>query len=143
MNDVVYCSGVDARVSDGTQRVRLDKWLWAARFLKTRRLALEAIAGGKIHVDGVRPKPSKEVRVGQEISIRQGPYERIIRVKSISERRGPASEAAQLYEETPESSARREALQVQLRLEAAGRPRSEGRPTKRQRRKIHAFKQKL
>lgn len=130
-------------MSDRESRVRLDKWLWAARFQKTRRLALEAINGGKVYVDGVRPKASKEVKVGQEIHIRQGPYERVVRVRAVADRRGPASEAAKLYEETPESIARRETLQAQLRLEAAGRPRSAGRPTKQQRRKIHAFKQKL
>ncbi len=125
-------------MSESTGGVRLDKWLWAARFFKTRSLAAEAIDGGKVHVNGVRAKPAKEVRPGYELSIRKGPYEFIVVVKGLSERRGPAKEAAELYEETPESIARREQLREQLALTAPLA--SEGRPSKKDRRQLAAFK---
>ncbi len=122
------------------QGVRLDKWLWAARFFKTRRLAVEAIAGGKVEVDGVRAKPAKTVRPGNQVSIRKGPFEHVVRVLALSEQRGPASVAAQLYEETAESVAAAARLREQLRLESAGLLRSAGRPSKRDRRQLQAFK---
>jgi ribosome-associated heat shock protein Hsp15 len=121
--------------------VRLDKWLWAARLFKTRRLAVEAIAGGKVHVQGVRAKPAKTVRPGDEVSVRKGPYEHVVVVRALSEKRGPAPVAAQLYEETAQSKAAVEALRARLRLEPAGRPQSSGRPTKRERRHLQDFKQ--
>lgn len=122
------------------QGVRLDRWLWAARFFKTRRLAVEAIAGGKIQVDGSRAKPAKTVRVGSEVRIRKGPFEHIVIVRGLSEQRGPASVAVQLYEETAASKAAVEALREQLKLQAAGHPQPSGRPTKRDRRHLQAFK---
>src|SRR5574340_295217 len=96
-------------------KVRLDKWLWAARFFKTRSLASQAVDGGKVHCNGERVKPARAVRAGDELRIRQGPYEITVLVRALSERRGPASEAALLYEETPESVAARAALKEQLR----------------------------
>ena len=121
-------------------RVRLDKWLWAARFYKTRSLAAEAIAGGKVQVNGERVKRAKSLQAGDEIRIRQGPYEHQIVVRELSERRGPASDAARLYEETAASRAAREAMSLQLKsLHAAFVP-DRGRPTKKDRREIEKLK---
>ena len=100
-----YDSTMDEREDDG--RVRLDKWLWAARFYKTRGLASEAIAGGKVQVNGDRAKRARAVQPGDEIRIRLGPYEHHVVVRALSARRGPASAAAELYEETPASRAPR------------------------------------
>lgn len=123
-------------------RVRLDKWLWAARFYKTRTLAAEAIEGGKVQVNGDRVKRAKSLQVGDEIRIRQGPYEYHIVVSRLSERRGPAPEAAQLYEEKPASRAAREAMALQLKsLHSAFVP-ERGRPTKKDRREIEKLKRR-
>src|SRR3990170_4414848 len=91
-------------------KIRLDKWLWAARFYKTRSLAAEAIAGGKVQVNGERVKRAKPMQAGDEVRIRLGPYEHQIVVRELSDRRGPATDAARLYEEKPASRAAREAL---------------------------------
>ena len=121
-------------------RVRLDKWLWAARFFKTRSLASEAIAGGKVQVNGDRAKRARPLQVGDEVRVRQGPYEFLVVVRALSARRGPASAAAELYEERPESVAAREAMAIQLKtLHAAFVP-EKGRPTKRDRREIERFR---
>ena len=120
-------------------RVRLDKWLWAARFFKTRRLATEAIAGGHVHLDGQRVKPSRPVRVGDRLEIRKGEVRFEIDVLALSERRGPASEAAKLYRETPESLARREREREARRL-AAQAPAPARRPDKRARRRLRDVK---
>src|SRR3954469_22099444 len=96
-------------------KVRIDKWLWAARFYKTRALAAEAIAGGKVQVNGERVKRAKPLQVGDDVRIRQGPYEHQVVVRDLSDRRGPAVQAAALYEEKAESRAAREALAVQLK----------------------------
>jgi ribosome-associated heat shock protein Hsp15 len=123
-------------------RVRLDKWLWAARFFKTRALAAEAVEGGKVQVNGDRPKRARPVQVGDEIHVRLGPYEHTITVRSLSARRGPASEAAGLYEETAASRTAREALAIQLKsLHAVFGP-DKGRPTKKDRREIERLKGK-
>jgi len=103
-----------------TERVRVDKWLWAARFFKTRGLASEAIQGGRVHVGGVRAKPAKEVRVGDTLEITIGQAAWTVVVRRLSDRRGPAVEAALLYEETPESRERRERLAAERRA-AIGR----------------------
>lgn len=125
--------------TEGT-RVRLDKWLWAARFYKTRSLAAEAIEGGKVQVNGERVKRAKSLQAGDEVRIRLGPYEHQIVVRQLSERRGPASEAARLYEETPASKAAREAMALQLKsLHAAFAP-ERGRPTKKDRREMDKLK---
>jgi ribosome-associated heat shock protein Hsp15 len=127
-------------MDDSDDRVRLDKWLWAARFYKTRSLAAEAVAGGKVQVNGERVKRAKPVQVGDEVRIRQGPYEYQILVRALSERRGPASEAVQLYEEKAESRTSREAMALQLKsLHAAFLP-ERGRPTKKDRREINRLK---
>jgi ribosome-associated heat shock protein Hsp15 len=120
--------------------VRLDKWLWAARFYKTRGLASEAIAGGKVQLNGDRAKRARPVQPGDEIRIRQGPYEHHVVVRALSARRGPASAAAELYEETPASRAAREAMALQLKsLHAAFVP-DKGRPTKKDRRELGRLK---
>lgn len=124
-------------MADSTSdRVRLDRWLWAARFFKTRSLATAAVAGGKVHVNGERAKPAKGVRVGDHLRIRIGPYEHQGVVLGLSERRGPAREAAGLWDETAESRAARQRLVEQHRLAPANRYEGKGRPTKRDRRKI-------
>ena len=121
-------------------RTRIDKWLWAARFYKTRALAAAAIAGGKVQVNGERVKRAKPLQVGDEVRIRQGPYEHQVAVRDLSDRRGPAVQAAALYEEKPESRAAREALALRLKsLHSAFLP-ERGRPTKKDRREINRLK---
>ena len=107
-------------------RVRLDKWLWAARFFKTRSLATEAVSGGKVHVNDARVKPARAVQIGDTLDIRRGPYTATVVVKALSERRGPASQAVTLYEETQDSIDKREQLA--------------SRPNKKQRRHIIRFR---
>jgi ribosome-associated heat shock protein Hsp15 len=118
------------------ERVRLDKWLWAARFFKTRSLAAEAIAGGKVQVNGDRAKRARPLQVGDEIRVRLGPYEHQVVVRALSGRRGPATAAAELYEERPESRAAREAMALQLKTLHAAFVSEKGRPTKKDRRDI-------
>lgn len=119
--------------------VRVDRWMWAARLVKTRALAVEAIKGGRVEVNGERAKPSKDVRPGDRIELATGPLRRTVVVRATSVRRGPASEAALLYEETPESREARERLAAELRAERAAGPKREGgRPTKRDRRRLEA-----
>jgi ribosome-associated heat shock protein Hsp15 len=120
-------------------KCRLDKWLWAARFYKTRSLATDAIDGGKIHVDGDRVKPAKEVRVGQLIYIRRKELDMEVVVKALSVTRRGAPEAALLYDETPESLAKRDNAAVTKETDHAKRERGAGRPTKRQLRDIKKF----
>lgn len=127
--------------SESTDRVRLDKWLWAARFYKTRGLAAEAIDGGKVDVNQARVKRAKMVQVGDEVRIRQTPFEHVVIVRGVSEQRGPASVAATLYDETVESKARRDALKTQIRSLPADDWES-GRPTKRDRREIERFRRR-
>lgn len=126
----------------GEARVRLDKWLWAARFFKTRALATEAVSGGHVHLNGARVKPARPVKIGDELTIRKGSQKFDVVIRNISERRGPAAQAQQLYEETPESVSRREASAEARRLAAADAPRPEGRPDKRDRRRIIRFRDK-
>lgn len=121
-------------------KVRLDKWLWAARFFKSRSLAKAAIDGGKIHMDGQRAKVSKEVCVGSTVQIRQGWDEKVVLVKQLSDQRRGAPQAQLLYEETPESLAKREAQALARKAAGGMVDRPDRRPTKKQRRQIHAFK---
>ena len=121
-------------------RVRLDKWLWAARFFKTRSVAADAIAGGKVQVNGDRAKRARPLLVGDEIRVRQGPYEFLVVVRTLSAHRGPAAAAAELYEERPESRAAREALALQLKSVHAAFVPEKGRPTKRDRREIERLR---
>lgn len=120
-------------------KVRIDKWLWAARFFKTRSLAKQAIDGGKVHCDGQRVKPSKEVVVGLMLRIRQGYDERTVRVTALSDQRRGAPEAALLYEETAESLAAREEQAARRRAARSAEPFSDHRPNKKERRQIHRF----
>ena len=115
-------------------RVRLDKWLWAARFFKTRALAAEAVEGGKVQVNGERPKRARPLQLGDQVRIRLGPYEHTVEVRDLSAHRGPAARAAELYEETAASRTAREALAIQLKsLHAVFGP-DQGKPTKKDRR---------
>jgi ribosome-associated heat shock protein Hsp15 len=118
--------------------VRVDRWLWAARLVKTRGLAAEAIKGGRVEVNGKRVKPSKDVRPGDRLELTTGPARVTVVVRATALRRGPAAEAALLYDETDESRLERERLAAQRRLERAQEPGLPGRPTKRDRRRLDA-----
>lgn len=126
-------------MNDTTGPVRLDKWLWAARFYKTRSLATEAINGGKIHVNQQRVKPSRLVHINDEINISRPPYKTTIVVLALSNSRGPASVACQLYQETEASKLAQQQVKEQLSTEAYGLADMKGRPTKRARRQIIRF----
>ncbi|MDQ3259897.1 MAG: RNA-binding S4 domain-containing protein [Pseudomonadota bacterium] len=121
------------------QSVRIDKWLWAARFFKTRSIATDAVEGGKIKLHGERPKPAKAIKTGDQLEVRSGPFTFEITVLALSDRRGPASEAAKLYFESETSKAARHLLSEQLRGNAASAPLLRGRPTKKARRDIARF----
>ena len=120
-------------------KLRLDKWLWAARFFKTRSLASTAIDGGKIHYDGQRAKPAKEVHLGATLKITRGTEVFEVVVRGLSDQRRGAAEAALLFEETEQSQQRRAEMAAGRRVEFGVRERGEGRPTKRQRRQIRSF----
>ena len=120
-------------------KIRLDKWLWAARFFKTRALAKEAIEGGTVHCQGERCKPGKEPKVGDELSIRQGFDERRIKVEALSAVRRGAAEAQALYTETPDSVLKRENAAALRKAGALGMT-TDGRPSKKQRRQIEHFR---
>jgi ribosome-associated heat shock protein Hsp15 len=121
--------------------VRLDKWLWAARFFKTRGLAKAAIEGGKVRYRGERCKVSREVELGAVLQIRQGWDELEVTVLGLSDQRGPAPQARLLYEESAASRERREKASAERRAQAAGQPLSPERPNKKQRRLIHRFRE--
>lgn len=116
---------------------RMDKWLWAARFFKTRSLAKDAIEGGKVHCEGQRVKVSKEVNIGLILTIRQGFEDKTVKVTALSEVRRGASEAQALYEETPDSVAKREDHAAQRKAQNLAHP--DHRPNKKERRQIHKF----
>lgn len=116
--------------------MRLDKWLWAARFFKTRSLAQQAVAGGRVQLNGERTKRAHEVRIGERIDVRVGDWHWVVVVRTLSERRGPAAEARKLYEETPASRAERERRQDLRRWGAEPAASLKGRPTKRDRRRL-------
>ena len=124
------------------EKVRVDKWLWAARFFKTRSLASKAVSGGHVHLGGSRIKPSRAVQVGDLLQIKRGVEEFAVEILALSSRRGPATVARTLYEETEESLTLREAAREQRRLIRAPASRPEGRPDKRDRRKIRQFLRK-
>lgn len=126
--------------TDTEEKYRIDKWLFAARFFKTRSLAADAIESGKVHLNGARVKPAKTLLVGDELNVRIGHYRYVIQVLALSNRRGPASVAQQLYSETVESRRQREIIAEGLKAQ----PRAfntKGRPTKRNRRDIMRLKQ--
>ena len=124
-------------MTDPPQEVRLDRWLWAARLVKTRPLAAEAVKGGHVEVNGRRVAPGRRVKAGDRIELTVHDARREVVVRGVSERRGPASVAVALYEETPESLAARERAAAQRRV-AADLPRGGPRPTKRDRRRLDA-----
>ena len=123
-------------------KVRIDKWLWAARFFKTRNLAKQAIEGGKIHCDGHRVKVSKEITTGLYLTIRQNMDEKTVLVTALSEQRRGAPEAALLYQETEESRTQREELAAQRKAGMGSYIISDHRPNKKERRQIHRFERK-
>ncbi|MGL5699241.1 MAG: ribosome-associated heat shock protein Hsp15 [Kluyvera sp.] len=123
-----------------TEGVRLDKWLWAARFYKTRALAREMIEGGKVHYNGQRSKPSKVVELNAQLTLRQGNDERTVVIKAITEQRRPATEAAALYEETADSIEKREKVALARKLNALTMPHPDRRPDKKERRDLMRFK---
>ena len=129
-------------VMEPMEKVRLDKWLWAARFFRTRAKAKLAINGGKVHVDGIRAKPSKEVIVGETLQIRQGYDEKVIVVTALSDNRGNATAAALLYQETEASLALRDAASERRKL-AGNAISSEGKASKKQRRRIIQFREQI
>ena len=120
--------------------MRIDKWLWAARFFKTRSLAQAAVAGGRVKVRGERVKPAKELIIGDELSIHIGDYEWLITVKGLSDRRGPATVATKLYEESEESRVRRAAQIAERKAQGGVFGERKGRPTKRERRQVIRFR---
>ena len=126
---------------DGNEETRIDKWLWAARFFKTRALAAEAVSGGKVEVNGARAKPSRTVRSGDSLNIRHGPYdyEWTVIVKAVAKLRGPAPQAQLLYQETEESARKREAAVARLKLERPPEFDRSARPSKKDRRAITRF----
>src|SRR5215208_2320460 len=123
-------------------RVRLDKWLWAARFYKTRGLAADAIDAGKIEVNGERAKRARLVQAGDKVRIRIGPYEHVVMIKGVSEKRGSAPIARALYEEDPESRTAREKMAAHVRAMNANSGYESGRPTKKDRRDLERLKRR-
>jgi ribosome-associated heat shock protein Hsp15 len=128
-------------MSESRERVRIDKWLWAARFFKTRALAQAAVVGGKVRVHDERVKPSKDVRAGDTLAVRVGEFEWNITVTALAERRGPAEEARKLYRESEESVARRLVQIADRKASGSTAGERKGRPTKRERRMIIRFRQ--
>jgi len=126
-------------MADG--RVRVDRWLWAARFFKTRALASAAVAGGKVQVNGTRAKPAKQLQVGDGVRIRVGPYEWLVTVRALAERRGPPKAAQALYDESPEGRAARERLAELHKIAPAPAYQGKGRPTKKERREIERLEE--
>jgi len=125
-----------------SEKIRIDNWLWAARFYKTRGLSADAIDAGKIEVNGERAKRSRLVQAGDRIRIRIGPYEHLVHVRGVTERRGSAPIAQQLYEEDPESKKAREAMAAHVRAMNANTGYESGRPTKKDRRDIERLKRR-
>ena len=124
------------------ERTRLDKWLWAARFYKTRSLAQEAVEGGRVHYEGQRTKPARDVQVGARLAITTGFDTREVIVTALADRRGSAQDAARLYTETAESIARREAAAAQRRAAAISNPVPDHRPDKHERRQLQKLREK-
>jgi ribosome-associated heat shock protein Hsp15 len=122
--------------------MRVDKWLWAARFYKTRSIASDAVDGGHVEVNGERAKPSKQIKAGDELRVRVNQNTFVVRVRGLAERRGPASEAQLLYEETADSRVERERLAEQRRLAPSPAYEEGGRPTKRDRRDLTRVKRR-
>jgi ribosome-associated heat shock protein Hsp15 len=124
---------------DDIEPIRIDKWLWVARFFKTRSLAAEAVTGGKVEVNGARAKPSRNVHIGDSLNIRRGAYEWTVIVRGVTDLRGPATKAQLLYQETEESIRKREAISTQLKFERPPEFDLPGRPSKKDRRAMVKF----
>jgi len=122
------------------EMVRIDKWLWAARFFKTRSLAAQAVSGGKVQLNGLRVKPARPVKPGDALKIHKSGFEYQVQIMGISERRGPAAVAQTLYQESEQSVRRREALREQHRLAGASAPHPQHRPDKKARRQLRDMK---
>jgi ribosome-associated heat shock protein Hsp15 len=129
-------------MADAPDDTRIDKWLWAARFFKTRSQATDAVTGGKVEINGESAKPSKSVKVGDRIRLRLGPVEYRLTVTGIAERRGSAAVAQTLYTELPESIAERERVAAQRRFAAAPAYEEKGRPSKKDRRELDRWKRR-
>lgn len=125
------------------EKVRIDRWLWAARLFKTRGAATEAVLGGRAHLNGVRVKPAKDVVVGDRIEVTVGDARREIVVRALADKRGPASVAAALYDETPESVAQREQRSLERKLSRPLGADLGVRPTKRDRRRLEALRAQM
>ncbi|MCP2002067.1 ribosome-associated heat shock protein Hsp15 [Buttiauxella ferragutiae] len=123
-----------------SEGVRLDKWLWAARFYKTRAIAREMVEGGKVHYNGQRSKPSKIVELNAMLTLRQGNDEKTVKVLAITEQRRPATDASLLYEETAESITKREKVALARKMNALTMPHPDRRPDKKERRDLMKFK---
>jgi ribosome-associated heat shock protein Hsp15 len=130
------------KIQEQSRRVRLDKWLWAARFYKTRGLSADAIDAGKIEVNGERAKRARLVQAGDKVRIRIGPYEHVITIKDVSDRRGSAPVAQALYEEEAESKKAREVMAAHVRAMNANTGYESGRPTKKDRREIERLRRR-
>jgi ribosome-associated heat shock protein Hsp15 len=126
-------------MAEPAAKVRIDKWLWAARFFKTRSLAADAVDGGKVLVAGERVKPARGLKAGDSVEVRLGPYRWQVTVLGLSDRRGPAEQARLLYSESEQSRAEREKLSAQVRAARALGPMHRGRPTKKLRRQMDAL----
>lgn len=130
------------QVHTSNEGVRIDKWLWAARFYKTRALAKDAVLSGKVLYNGAAVKNSKEVKLGAKILLKQGLFEKTVVVMGLSHKRGSATQAALLYKETPESERKRKASIAEYKLQKAALPQYGKRPDKKARRQIHRFVRK-
>ena len=135
-------SGVAWGMDDEREPVRVDKWLWAARFFKTRSLATQAVAGGRVEVNGESVKPARALKVGDAIRVRVGVYPHTVIVRELSEHRGPARIAQTLYEETPESRTARERLAEQHRLAGSIMREEGGKPSKKDRRELERLRRR-
>lgn len=124
------------------ERVRLDRWLWAARQYKTRSLASKAVGGGKVRLNDQRAKPGAAIHIGDRVTIRKGPFEYRLIVKALSERRGPAREATTLYTETADSIAERDARRAQMKHSLVQGYEGKGRPTKKERRELERLRRR-
>ena len=125
------------------EKIRIDKWLWAARFFKTRSLAADAVNGGKVHVNGRRVKSARSINIGDRLKITRGQFQSVLIVKALDEKRGPAKVAQRLYEETPESLKKRELQLQQRKILNAEVQQTKTKPDKRQRRQIRKVSGKL
>lgn len=129
----------DEQIEETSEPIRIDRWLWAARFFKTRSLAAEAVAGGKVEINGARAKPSRNVRPGETLNIRKGPFEWTVIVRAVAKNRGSAPQARLLFDETEESVRKRAVAAAQMKFERPPEFALPGRPSKKDRRAMQRF----